>query len=375
MNTKNTIHVTQRHLVLRGTAREIGRQQGELIKDFPQAVEYFGSGPFPKTSAPVDKTLSMMETYCPGLVEEMAGFCDATGIQMERMAYLAMTHIGGKHCSHFAVLPQATENGHVLVGRNYDFSEKVDDLRMITVLPQNANASVGFSTLFFGRNDGLNEHGLSVTLSVGGMPVGLEPGMQPPIQDGLQFWALVRTLLDTCTSVDEAEECIKAFPCSGNPILIVADRSGRVSLAEIHGPDKKVVRIDGNRQYITATNHYQTDELKRIDPTCMRHSLTRLNSYNRFLELNAGKVSIESIKKMLGIEYPEGPAMHFYSEWFGTMHSCVYDLNECFADVTFGSPAANDWHRTDLVNPQPGVFDSILPDQRTSPDFWMPASE
>ncbi|NLF52612.1 MAG: linear amide C-N hydrolase [Leptolinea sp.] len=371
MTTENLIHVTQHHLVFRGTAREMGRQQGELIRDFPQAVGYFGSGPFPKTSAPVDKTLRMMETYCPGLVDEMDGFCDATGIPLEKLAYLAMTHIGGKHCSHFAVLPAATENGHVLVGRNYDFSEKVDDLKLITVLPQNANASLGFSTLFFGRNDGINEHGLSVTMSAGGMPVGIEPGMQAPIQDGLQFWALVRTLLDSCKTVEEAEECITGFPCSGNPILILADKSGQASLVEIHGPDKKIVRIGGERQYIAATNHFQTDGLKKIDPTCMRHSSVRLKSINRFLEENSGKITIENIKRFLGTEYPDGPTAHFYSEWFGTLHSCVYDLNDCFVDVTFGSPATNDWHRTDLANPQPGVFDSILPDQHTSPDFWM----
>lgn len=371
MTTENMIHVTQHHLVLRGTAREIGRQQGELIKDYPQAVGYFGSGPFPKTSAPVNKTLKLMETYCPGLVDEMVGFCDAAGIPLEKLAYLAMTHIGGKHCSHFAVFPSATENGHVLIGRNYDFSEKVDDLKLTTILPSNANASLGFPTLFFGRNDGINEHGLSVTMSVGGKPVGIEQGMLEPIQDGLQFWALVRTLLDSCKNVEEAEDCISGFPCAGNPILIVADKSGKVSLAEIHGPDKKIVRIGSDKQFIAATNHYQTDELKKIDPTCMQHSSVRLKSINRFLKENSGKITVENMKRFLGTEYPDGPAAHFYSEWFGTLHSCVFDLNEGFADVTYGSPVVNSWQRTDFQNPLPGVFDSILPDKHTTPDFWM----
>ncbi len=106
-----------------------------MIKDFPPAVGFFSSGPFPATSAPVDSTLKLMEKYCPGLVDEMTGFCETAGFPLEKLAYLAMTHIGGKHCSHFAVLPQATANGHVLIGRNYDFSEKVDDLKLTTIFP------------------------------------------------------------------------------------------------------------------------------------------------------------------------------------------------------------------------------------------------
>ncbi len=372
MTTANSITVTQHHLVFRGTAKEIGRQQGDMIKDFPQAVGFFRSGPFPKTSAPVDRSLKLMETHCPGLVEEMTGFCEAAGFPLENLVYLAMTHIGGKHCSHFAVLPQATADGHMLIGRNYDFSEKVDDLKLITMFPQGANASLGFPTLFFGRNDGINEHGLSVTMSAGGKPVGIEPGMQPPIQDGLQFWALIRALLDTCSTVKEAEECIAGFPCAGNPILILADRAGNASLVEIHGPDRKIMRADEERPFLAATNHYQSNELKGIDPTCMRHSSVRLNAINRFLEENRGMVTIEKCKQFLGTEYPDGPAAHFYSEWFGTLHSCVFDLTECLAEVTFGSPVASPWYRTGFHEPQPGKFDTLLPERHTTPDFWMP---
>lgn len=374
MNTHNELHVNQYHLVLRGTPREIGRQQGAMIKDFPQAVTFFASGPFPKTSAPVDSTLKLMDRHCPGLLEEMTGFCEAAGFALEKLAFLAMTHIGGKHCSQFVVLPQASANGHTLVGRNYDFSEKVDDLKLTTIFPTGGYASFGFPTLFFGRNDGLNEHGLSVTMTAGGMPVGLEPGMQAPIQNGLQFWALVRTILDTCKTVEEAEECIAGFPCAGNPILIVADKSGKASMAEIHGPNVKITRVGGDIPYMAATNHYQSAEMRAVDPTCMNHSSVRLATINQFLKGKAGKITLDNMKGLLATPYPEGPCAHFYIEWFGTLHSCVFDVTEGFGEVTFGSPAVNPWRRVDFANPVPGMFDSLLPNMHTTPDFWAPAS-
>jgi predicted choloylglycine hydrolase len=311
-----------------------------------------------------------MDKYCPGLVNEMTGFCEAAGFPLEKFAYLAMTHLGGNHCSHFAVLPQATADGHVLVGRNYDFTEKIDDLKLTSVFPESGYASLGFPTLFFGRNDGINEHGLSVTMSAGGMPVGIEPGMQPPIQNGLQFWALIRTILDTCKSVEEAEACFSEFPCCGNPILILADKGGHISLAEAHGPDKKITRVGGDVPYIAATNHYQSPEMRRVDPMCMTHSSTRLNAANRFLKDNNGKITRENMKGLLGTKYPEGLCAHFYSEIFGTLHSCVFDLTDCFAEVTFGSPAVNAWHRVDFNDPQPGEFASILPNEHTTKEFW-----
>ncbi|BCY19431.1 choloylglycine hydrolase [Leptolinea sp. HRD-7] len=374
MNSENNLYVKQYHLVLRGTPREMGRQQGAMIKDIPQAVAFFASGPFPGTSAPVDSSLKLIDKYCPGMIDEMTGFCEAAGFELERLAYLAMTHIGGKHCSQFVVLPESSANGHTLVGRNYDFSEKVDDMKLTTVFPTGGYASFGFPTLFFGRNDGLNEHGLSVTMTAGGMPVGIDRGMQPPIQNGLQFWALVRTILDTCKTVDEAEECIARFPCAGNPILIVADKSGKAIMAEIHGPDKKIICINGGSGYQAATNHYQSPEMRAIDPTTMNHSMTRLTSINRFLADNAGKVTLDGMKNLLATRYPAGPCAHFYSEWFGTLHSLVFDVTDGYGEVTFGSPAVNPWHRFDFIDPKPGEFDSILPDNHTTPDFWAPVS-
>ncbi len=176
----------------------------------------------------------------------MTGFCQAAGIPLEKMVYLSMTHMA-RPTQPLCRVPAATTNGHILVGRNYDFGEKVDDLKLISVFPDGRYANSGFSTLFFGRNDGLNEHGLSVTLSVGGMPVGIMPGQHPPIQEGLQFWAMIRTILETCKDVDEAEACFKNFPCSGNPILILADASGHASLAEAYGSHKKITRLEKSR--------------------------------------------------------------------------------------------------------------------------------
>ncbi len=65
MRSETITKVIQQHLVLRGSAKEIGQQQGEMIKNFKPAVDYFGSGPVVPSSAPVDRTIKLMDEYCP----------------------------------------------------------------------------------------------------------------------------------------------------------------------------------------------------------------------------------------------------------------------------------------------------------------------
>lgn len=370
MQDSTSIKIRFSHLVLRGSLQEIGRAQGEMIRQSQPAVDFFASGPLPQNRVPVDCTLKLMTQYCPGLLEEMSGFCDGAGFALEKLVYLSMTHLGGNHCSHFAVLPAATASGHVLVGRNYDFGEKSDDMRLTTIFPEGGYAHTGFPTLFFGRNDGMNEHGLSVTMSVGGMPIGIWPGQRPPVQEGLQFWALVRTILETCKTTQEAEACFASFPCCGNPILILADAAGNVSLAEACGPQKKITRADERTPFMAATNHYLSPEMQAVDPGRMAHSTTRLEAIHKFLKQNQGSISIAAIKQLLSTKYPAGLCVHFYPEYFGTLHSCVFDLNECCAEVTFGSPAVNAWHHVDFADQHSAEYEVLLPYEHSTKDFW-----
>ena len=80
--------------------------------------------------------------------------------------------------------------------------------------------------LGIGRDDGINEMGLTVTLSSSGFPVGPLPEMRRPAVTGLQFWAVVRTLLENCRDVKEALSMLKDMPVAYNLNLIVLDREG-----------------------------------------------------------------------------------------------------------------------------------------------------
>ena len=110
-------------------------------------------------------------------------------------------------------------------------------------------------------------------MSSGGIPASNQPGMMPPIQKGLQFWAVVRSVLENCGDVEEGINWLKQIPCGGNPIIVLADRDGHAAKVEIHGPQIAVQQIDSGspEQYVWATNHFTSPDLQRFSNPPMRN--------------------------------------------------------------------------------------------------------
>jgi predicted choloylglycine hydrolase len=371
--TQQTKQAVYQHLVLEGSAYEVGRRQGELIKQVPPVKEWFGSGAKTLSDAELKEIYRQIDRFCPGLREEIQGCADSLGIVPEQVVYFFESYIRVNHCSHFAVLPGMTANGHLLVGRSYEFSDTMDDLSFFTTRISGKYAHIGSPGLWLGRNDGMNEHGLSVTMSAGGIPVGRREGMTPPIQTGFMFWVLVRALLEQCRTVDEALTFIEDFPCTGIPILMLADREGRAALVEIWGPKYAVKQIDAasTEQSLWATNHFALPEMIPNAPYMMKHSSVRYDAIAERLQHAAPHVTAETARELLSTPYPSGLCTHYYEEFFGTLHSIVFDVTAGMAEVCFGSPQTNAWHRFDLGQAaEAGSYTVRLPIEHPTPEFW-----
>ena len=374
--SENVKQVTYQHVVLEGSAYEVGRLQGEAIKNIPEAKNFFCSGKGKFAPQEFPRILKLYEQYCPGLEEELTGFAESLEVSLEDVVYYSQTYLKAAppHCSHLAVLPSLTLEKHVLIGRSYEFGDTMDDLRLCTTRVQGKYAHIGFSSLLFGRLDGMNEHGLSVTMSAAGLPVGLLPGMKPPIQNGFHFWALLRAILDQCQTVEEAITLAQEFPLCCNLNLIVAHKSGVAALIEIATPHHSVKRIDASTadQFVCSTNHLTQPEMLHYIPTMMKNSGVRYRSITSRLKKASPQITKETIKGILSDPHPAGLCFHYYQEFFGTLWSLIFDLNEGTAEICFGSPVVNQWHTFDLFNATESAQYSVtLPLEKTEPDFWQ----
>jgi len=182
-------------------ARMLRTHMPELVPAYERAVELAGGG---------DLAARMLSLYRPP-------------------PYLAA-------CSQGAWL---REGGPVLV-RNYDYApSRFEGAIWSTRLLD--KRVLGMSDCLWGLLDGMNDDGLAVSLTFGGRRV---------LGDGFGIPIVVRYLLETCTSVDEARAALARLPYSLSHNLTVMDRDFRVMTAYL-SPDREPIF----REFPAATNH------------------------------------------------------------------------------------------------------------------------
>lgn len=370
----DTRQAHQAVITISGTPEEMGRAQAEAIRNIPGWLSFLRSAPEWISRELFAPLLAGFEQACPGTAAEIQSFAEALELPAHRVFYYPGTFLRSGHCSHMAVLPPATKNGHVLAARSYEFGDRQNDFRFCITRPAGRYAHIGTTSLLFGRLEGLNEHGLCVTMSAGGMPIGNDPALQPPACDGLHFWALIRALLENCRTVDEALERTLAFPNAANPTLILSDRQGNAALVETLGRQMAIKRClpGGSEHWLAATNHYTLPDMLPYRKFFMANSPVRLARMQTVLAEHAPHIDIETLQALLSAPYPEGLCAHYYDEFFGTVHSMIFDLTAGEVEVCFGSPQANGWHSFNFDSSTPAVqFPVTLPLEQAPRSFWV----
>ena len=296
--------------------------------------------------------------WCPGLDEELQGFADALSVAPERVFYYGMTWLLPR-CSHIALLPGVTACDRPLLARNYEFNHEAEDFALIRTSVAGKYTHMGTSVLHFGRDDGFNEHGLAVTMSSCGFPVGPMPYMRAPKISGLQFWAVIRALLENCRDVAECLDYMRGMPIAFNLNLMLLDQSGRAALVETLDGRMAVKQIDGSgEQTLYATNHPVLPELVPHEPQALVHSLRRYEWIGEQMG-NPSSVTVEQLQTMLLAKYPDGLCCHYFEEFFGTTKSMVIDPAASIIHLCWGGRAENGWQTFDIREPLDGAATDI----------------
>lgn len=317
---------------MKGTAYEVGKQQAVWLKENPLLkTQYIRSEPVAKEA--VKETKQLLRPYLPQLDEEIAGFCDELKLDETYLTFYYSSHLQ-PGCSHCVMQRKKTTDQQTVLLRNYDFSPIFDDMRLVSTHVEGLAVHTGSSLLLFGRSDGMNEHGLSVTFSACGPPIGNEPGLKPPAVAGLQVYHVIRSVLEYCETVEEAIRSIQEMPVASNVHLMLADRKGEAAAIEMMDGQKAVRRPE--RGYIAATNHPLADQT--VKGMTKHHSVVR---YEMLMEALEEQRSSDSLVKLFQTEYPDGLTVHNYEELFGTMRTVMFRPEEGTMDYCFGSPVYN----------------------------------
>ena len=178
---------------------------------------------------------------------------------------------------------------------------------------------LGHTTAFVELEDGVNAHGLAAGLTA------VCPTVSRP---GLNAGLLLRLLLETCRSVEEAVTLVRSLPLASAQTLTLADASGRVALVECCPERTEVCFPPPERPFVCAVNEFHLTAMqsfRRPVPDTWQ-SEERYQTMERTLDRGWKGLDARGARDLLAgrkgflCQYDRGSG-------HGTVWSVVYDLS------------------------------------------------
>jgi predicted choloylglycine hydrolase len=369
------IKVKFKFMNLVGSHYDVGFQLGEKLRNEVDSYPNIVTPPFQpeKTGFKhLKEAQNLVESFCPGIKEEIQGIADGFNVPSERIAFgrYVVPFEGQNYCSQLLLLSSITKDNSIIIGRSYEYHPDDEDKLLLRTKVKGKNAHIGFCMQGLGRGEGINSEGLVVSMTGGG-------AFEAPTTNKLAFNynIAIRALLDNCKTVDKAVELLLEMPVYSSTIYLIADKSGKAALVE--GIDSKyavsMIDKDSLEQYIISTNHYNHPEMvsynKYVNPWIMPNSQTRYNTMKSIIQAAIPRMTKDIAFQILSQEMPDGVCALYFTEWFGTLWSILFNLSRKKMDVSFGPPIHNPFHCFTMEKPtEDKDFTAILVDKK-SPEF------
>jgi len=232
-------------VVVRGSAYEMGRAQGELIKDKAVALTKTfmalvqTADPSRYSDAKLDAAWAAVAPHTDRrFKEELRGMADGTGLPLAMLQRVqAVSAVSNYSCSSIAAWGSATKDGHLYQTRNldWDMHVKAQDYPCIVVyLPDHGIAHVNITFAgYIGANTGMNAAGIVLA------EMGDSPGSDYPFNlDGVPFTSLFRQVLYDADNLDRAVGIFKSAQRIKKYHYVVGDGKQRRAVKMLaHAPN------------------------------------------------------------------------------------------------------------------------------------------
>ncbi len=350
-------------IAVRGTPARRGQQYGRLaarcihrcIAAYRDVFEHRAGLKWHAAVTHARTFVGEIEMFAPDAIEEMRGIADGAVVPFDAILVLncrselmfAAARSNGEtppgECTSFAVTPDASSNGHTLLGQNWDWVPFARDVCVLLDVQREDKPS--FATIV--------EAGMLAKVGVNAAGFGLCTNTLVSERDaqskGVPYHVMLRALLDA-ESVDDASRILGSAQRALSANYLVADRSGRAMNFETIAGGNAQIHVTGpHGGLITHANHFLCAEFAAIDAYVAKspHSLTRLAEMRRALSTN-DSLSVRRLQGILrghayapnGIcSHPDPAANPLYART--TVASMVADLTAGVLWFTDGPPCAS----------------------------------
>lgn len=191
--------------------------------------------------------------------------------------------------------------------RNYDFPASLSEKKLLCT-NWNGTKVMAMTDCIWGVLDGINEHGLAVSLAYGG---------RAKRGKGFSITLVLRYALEFCKTVEQAIEVIERIPVHMPYNVTLIDSSGEVSTVEICPEQEPRVT-----KQTCATNHQHEGEVENLDAVA---DSTLREGYI------ATRMADPSVTEQAAVGmFLQPPLYRKAKDWcgWGTLYTSWYNLNE-----------------------------------------------
>ena len=356
--------MSQLHFRFSGTIYEQGLAHGESLREsieknidvyLNRFDKEFGIG---KQDLLVNAGVYMnkLQDQSPEYVSAMNGIAESSNreileIAMLNLRYELLYYALGKiymdesvdGCTSFALLPEASQNNHVVMGQNWDWIPDVDCVLVTSTDTDDLRRTSFTEAGIFAGKPGMNSEG--VGLAVNGMCSTSDnwARFQKPFH--LRCHEILRS-----RTMDDALDVLTGSPRSCTANFIIGDASHGAVDIEL-APDN-LRSIDPDNGVLVHTNHFvNPDKIDATEPPNPRRHLSEFRQVRMETLLNEQKpLDVKRIQEILKDHenHPQSLCRHrditlAESEHIITKTSIIMDLEDQKIWLSFGQPCKNDF--------------------------------
>lgn len=364
-----------------GTPRERGHGYGEQARDrIARSIEAYGEvfrayagWDWPRVRAEATRYQAPIAAFDERYLEEMRGMAEGAGVDLEDILSInvrtevmfaakaraaeAASRKGGDgqrqgECSAFAVLPEASADGHVLLGQNWDWLLHCFDTVVVLTVEQAGRPNfVSVVEAGLLAKTGMNSSGLGVVTNA--LVTSSDRG-----QPGVPYHVVLRAFMD-CENLSDALAAVQRGVRSSSANYLVAHADGvAVDLETAPGDFSRVFLEHPDGGVVLHTNHFLSSGFDGRDVSLwvMPDSPFRLQRLSAAVGRHRPEgLVLETFRDVLGdhANYPSGICCHpdvrlEPHDQAATVASVLMDLTDRRIWLADGHPCTTAYRELDV---------------------------
>lgn len=258
---------------------------------------YTREGPAARPS--LEECRDALARYMPEMLSIWHGLCRLSGDDPVAARMLSMWRLPA-----FAVgCAQVALPDEPALVRNYDYDQALFEAVIASTDYSGRRRVLGTSDMLWGLLDGMNEDGLVASLTFGG---------RSEVGDGFGIPLVLRYVLETCASVEQAVNALRRIPVSQSYNVALVDRAGDHATVFV-APGQPAEVSD-----LRATTNHRLDQVENPSHAA------RFNSVGRLSRLNELLAGAQSRRQLVAAMLAPPLRNDQFEVGFGTLYTVEY---------------------------------------------------